>query len=199
MEPKLKLNEGITHRRGSKPILFALVIAVSVGSLYGRLAAIYQRPTALPASPIRPTPDHDAPPLRREDADLFERALAAGLLWLGAEGCIGIAPVDLPLRQLYARDHPDLLTPRVGRAEGLNGAWNDRVRSLHRALYFSTSGRYVRQQVEAFNARQPTFTHIQREGRRLVWRDAPLKSPQLAERWVEEETAGGQTVQNPPK
>ena len=176
MEPKLKLNEGVTHRRGSKPILFALVTAVSVGLLYGRLAAIYDRPTILPAPPIRLTPGHDAAPQpRREDADLFEQALTVGLLWLGADGRIGIAPVDLPLRQLYAREHPDLLAPRVGQPDGLNGAWDNRVRSLHRALYFSASGRYVRQQVEVFNTRQQTFAHIQREGERLVWRDAPTK------------------------
>ena len=83
--------------------------------------------------------------------------------------------MDLPLRQLYAREHPDLLAPRVGRSDRLNGTWDDRVRSLHRALHFSASGRYVRQQVEAFNARQQTFVHIQREGERLIWRDAPMK------------------------
>ncbi|MBK8534133.1 MAG: hypothetical protein IPL59_02870 [Candidatus Competibacteraceae bacterium] len=176
MEPKLKLNEDATHRRGSRPILFALVITVSVGLLYGRLVDIYQRPTTLPASPIRRMPDQDpTPPLRREDAEVFERALAAGLLWLGTDGRIGMAPADLPLRQLYARDHPDLLVPRTGQPDGLNGVWDDRVRQLHQTLYFSASGRYVRQQVEAFNARQPTFVHIRREGERLVWRDAATK------------------------
>ena len=105
-----------------------------------------------------------------------DRALAAGLLWLGTDGRIGMAPADLPLRQLYARDHPDLLVPRTGQPDGLNGVWDDRVRQLHQTLYFSASGRYVRQQVEAFNARQPTFVHIRREGERLVWRDAATKS-----------------------
>jgi hypothetical protein len=33
--------------------------------LYWRLAAIYKRPTALPALPIQLTPDHDAPLPRR--------------------------------------------------------------------------------------------------------------------------------------
>lgn len=201
MEPKLKLNHGATRRRGSKPILFALVIAVSVGLLYGRLAAIYQRSTTLPTSPIRLVSSHVAAPQpRREDADLFEQALTAGLLWLDADGCIRMAPVDLPLRQLYARDHPDLLAPRGSQPDGLNAAWDDSVRQLHRALHFSASGRYVRQQVEAFNTRQPTFAHIQRENGWLVWRDAPLKLLRPSDRWIQEaESASRQRVQEPPR
>ncbi|MFO1423592.1 MAG: penicillin-binding transpeptidase domain-containing protein [Candidatus Competibacteraceae bacterium] len=95
-----------------------------------------------------------APPPRREDAELFDRALAAGLLRLGADGRIAVAPADLPLRRLYARTHPELLAPRDGEPDWLNGAWDEPVRALHRALHFSATGRYVRQQVEVFNGRQ---------------------------------------------
>lgn len=201
MEPKLTLNHDATRRRGSKPILFALGIAVSVGLLYGRLAAIYQRSTTLPAASIRLVSSPVAAPQpRREDADLFEQALTAGLLWSGADGRIGMAPVDLPLRQLYTRDHPDLLAPRGRQPDGLNAAWDDRVRQLHRALYFSASGRYVRQQVEAFNTRQPTFAHIQRENGRLIWRDAPLKLLRPSDRWLQEaESASRQRIPDLPK
>ena len=95
-----------------------------------------------------------APPPRREDAELFERALAAGLLRPGEDGRIAVAPADLPLRQAYARLHPELLTPREGEPDWLGGTWDDAIREAHRALHFSASGRYLRQQVEAFNARQ---------------------------------------------
>lgn len=95
-----------------------------------------------------------APPPRREDAELFDRALAAGLLRSGEDGRLAIAPADLPLRRLYASSHPELLVARNGEPDWLGGLWNDEIRQLHRALHFSASGRYVRQQVETFNSRQ---------------------------------------------
>ena len=95
-----------------------------------------------------------APPPRREDAELFDRALAAGLLRPGADGRIAVAPADLPLRRLYASAHPELLAPRDGEPDWLNGVWNEEIRQLHRALHFSAPGRYLRQQVEVFNSRQ---------------------------------------------
>ncbi len=95
-----------------------------------------------------------APPPRREDAELFDQALAAGLLRPGDDGRIAVAPVDLPLRRLYAREHPELLAPRDGEPDWLSGVWDEAVRQLHRALHFGASGRYLRQQVEAFNSRQ---------------------------------------------
>ncbi len=66
-----------------------------------------------------------APPPRREDAELFERALATGLLRPGEDGRIAVAPADLPLRQAYARLHPELLTPREGEPDWLGGTWDD--------------------------------------------------------------------------
>ena len=56
--------------------------------------------------PANPSP-------RREDTELFEQALAAGLLRLEADGRIAVAPADLPLRQIYARAYPALLVPRA--------------------------------------------------------------------------------------
>lgn len=95
-----------------------------------------------------------APPAPREDAVLFERALAAGLLRLGEDGRVAIAPADLPLIRAQARDHPELLAPHEVGPDWLSGPWDEAIRQIHRALHFSAAGRYVRQQVEAFNARQ---------------------------------------------
>lgn len=151
---------------------FALGVILSVGLLYGRLAAIYAPPP--PSIPLASSQDA-APPSNREDARLFEQALAIGLLRLGADGRIEVAPADLPLRRRYALDHPDLLTPDAGLPDQWGTIWDDSARQWHRALHFSASGRYVRQQVEAFNTRQPGFTSIQREGERLIWRTAPMR------------------------
>jgi hypothetical protein len=130
---------------------FALIpagaAALIVGLLYARLAAIYAPPPAQPRSEVVA-----APP--REDAKLFERALAAGLLRPGADGRIAVAPADLPLRQIYQREHPELLTSRHKKPDWLDDRWDDASRRLHRALHFSAAGRYVRQQIEWFNARR---------------------------------------------
>ena len=121
-----------------------------------------------------------APPPRREDAELFDRALAAGLLRPGADGRIAVAPADLPLRRLYAGAHPELLAPRDGEPDWLNGPWDERIRQLHRTLHFGASGRYVRQQVEAFNSRQLLAAVRWRPEStatgdwRADWGDAPL-------------------------
>lgn len=95
-----------------------------------------------------------APPPPREDAELFERALAAGLLRPSQDGRIAIAPADLPLRRVFAQTHPELLAPRDGEHDWLQGPWNDEIWQVHQALHFSGTGRYVRRQVAAFNARQ---------------------------------------------
>ena len=147
MEPLSKLNRADRQRRILQPILFALFVALSVGLLQRQLSAIYARPAAVPATLAKS-------PLRREDAKLFEQALAVGLLRLDEDGRIAVAPADLPLRQTYARAYPELLVPRAGEPDWLGGTWNDEIRQVHRALHFSVAGRYVRQQVEAFNARQ---------------------------------------------
>ncbi len=168
-----KLN-GATHQRWFNPLRLAFGMVLSAGLLYGRLEAIYAPP--LPAPSTRLASSRDAPPpLNREDARLFEQALAAGLLRLGREGRIEVAPADLPLRERFARDHPDLLVSAAERPDERIGTWGEPVRQLHRRLYFSASGRYVRQQIEAFNARQTEFTPIMRDGERLFWRDAPTR------------------------
>lgn len=168
METLPKLNSA-SRRRKFIVIRFALVITLSVGLLKARLAAIYA-----PSTPsIRQAENQEAASsATREDARLFEQALAAGLLQLDAEGRIRVAPADLPLRQRYARDHPDLLASGAHPPEAWSKTWDDRVRQLHQRLHFSASGRYVRQQIQAFNARQPGFAHIQHEGERLIWRNA---------------------------
>ena len=95
-----------------------------------------------------------APPPPREDAELFERSLVAGLLRSGEDGRIAIAPADLPLRRAFARVRPDLLASGDGEHAWLDGPWNDEIQRLHQTLHFSATGRYVRRQVATFNARQ---------------------------------------------
>lgn len=168
MEPKSRLNQP----RGVFPFLLA---ALSVGLLSGRLAAIYAPP---PPAILPETPDKtrlaETPVKRREDAELFDQALKAGLLRPDGAGRIAVAPADLPVRQRWASEHPDLLAPRGdGEPDWLSGSWNDEVSRLHRALHFSASGRYVRQQIEALNARRPEFPHIQWRDGQPVWRDRP--------------------------
>lgn len=143
MGPIPKLNDGV-----ARPTRWlALGIVLSVGLLYRQLAAIHARPATLPmSSPATVLP-------RREDADLFEQALTAGLLRQDADGQIAIAPADLPLRQSYQREHPEWLTPRHAEPDWLDRPWDDTSRRLHRALHFSLAGRYVRQQIAIFNAR----------------------------------------------
>lgn len=172
MEMLPKLNNTSRHREFNS-IRLALVVMLSVGLLYAWLAAIYALP---PTLSTRLSSNQDAvSPSSREDARLFEQALAAGLLQLSIDGRIRVAPADLPLRQRYARDHPDLLVPGIRPPAAWSKAWDDHVHQLHQRLHFSASGRYVRQQVQAFNARQPGFAHIQREGGRLIWRNTPAR------------------------
>ena len=137
-----------------------------------------------PTRELHLTPGHytapTASPPRREDADLFDRALAAGLLRLGADGRIAVAPADLPLRRLYANERSEWLTPRDGEPDWLSGVWDEQVRQLHRMLHFSPSGRYVRQQIDVFNSRQLLAAVRWRPESpttgdwRAEWGDAPL-------------------------
>lgn len=146
MEPIPKLN--LPSRSWLFPVLFVtLFITVCVGLLYQRLAVIYARSATLPRAAVKTPPP-------REDALLFEQALAAGLLRLQADGRIAVAPADLPLRRTYALAHPDLVAPRAAEYDWLSGGWDERASELHRTLHFSAAGRYVRRQVEAYNARQ---------------------------------------------
>ncbi|HRD66908.1 MAG TPA: hypothetical protein PKY50_12245 [Candidatus Competibacter sp.] len=166
MEPISKLNRADCWHRILRPVpFFALCIALSVGLLQRQLALIYARPKAVVAAPVSPA----GPPARREDAGLFDRAWAVGLLRPAESGRIAVAPADLPLRQAYARAYPELLVPRAGEPDWLGGVWNDEVRRIHRALHFGAAGRYVRQQVEAFNARRST--RVRRTGEKFSWWD----------------------------
>lgn len=168
MEPKSRLNQ-------PNGICSLLLATLSIGLLYGRLAVLYvpALPAAQPETAEKTSPTEKTA-RRREDAELFDQALRAGLLRPDRVGRIAVAPVDLPVRQRWASDHPDLLTPQGDdEPNWLDGAWDDEVSRLHRALYFSASGRYVRQQIEAVNARRPEFPHIQWRDGRLVWRDRP--------------------------
>lgn len=180
MEPIPKLNfSGCRYLVSGVAAMF--FVAGCVGLLQQRLAMIYARPTALPLAAVK-----SPSPAVREDALLFDRALAAGLLRLSANGRIVIAPADLPLQQHYARTNPALLTPRTAEEpDWLAGVWDTRVSQIHRALHFSAAGRYVRQQVAIFNARQQwaaepalldyELGRIRREGERLIWQ-APTAS-----------------------
>lgn len=87
----------------------------------------------------------------QEDADLFSAATAAGLLKTDANGQVVIAPADLPRRQRFAQTHPELLTN--GHDPWMALAWNDAQARLHKDLFYSAAGRYVRQQVDTFNSR----------------------------------------------
>lgn len=165
MEPKSKLNQS----RRSGAIL--LLMALSVSLLCVRLAVLYA--PIPPPIPLTITRETGLTQLtrQREDAELFDRAVRAGLLRTDRVGRILVAPADLPLRQRWASDHPDLLAPWGDEPDWLDGSWDDEVSRWHRTLHFSASGRYVRQQIEAFNAQRPGFPHIQWRDGRLVWRD----------------------------
>jgi hypothetical protein len=168
MEPKSKLNRA--KRSG---VFLFLGIILSVGLLYGRLAVLY---APVPLTIQRPPEIIDETRVtqrsgRREDAELFDQALVLGLLRVDRAGRIAVAPADLPLRQRWASDHPDLLAPPGEEPNWLDSPWDDEVSRWHRALHFSAAGRYVRQQIEAFNAQRPEFPHIQQRDGRLFWRD----------------------------
>ena len=161
MEPQSRLNAGIV-----------LWVLTSVGLLYAQLATLYAPPLPV-QSPLKMVAEsaRAAVSRPREDAVLFDQALAAGLLCLEEGGRIAVAPADLPLRHRWAREHPEWLTPRGDAPDWLAGSWNDAVSRVHRALHFSASGRYVRQHIDLFNARHPEFPHIQQRDGQLVWYD----------------------------
>lgn len=158
-----------------KPIALPfLLAALSVLLLSWRLAAIYAPPPIKVASaPAAVSNDVSAglPPLR-EDAALFSAALRVGLLREDAQGKIVIAPADLPMQRRWAEQYPELLTTQLAdEPHWVAMPWNLEVSRLHRALHFSSSGRYVREQIQAFNMQRRPFLHIQREGGQLIWRD----------------------------
>ncbi len=144
-----------------------------------------------------------APPSPREDAELFERSLATGLLRLGEDGRIAIAPADLPLRRAFAHVRPDLLVSGDGEHDWLDRPWNAEMQRLHQALRFSATGRYVRRQVATFNARQllaavrwrPENSDLSGDWR-ADWKEVPLmlteSMPLLAGRLFAEAPHGWQ-------
>lgn len=146
MESILKLNRQY-WRRLPWVVLLVVVVASPVGLLWQQLTTIY-------AQPNRPLASHAPISTRREDDVLFERAVAAGLLRLGKDRQIAIAPIDLPLRRHFALMHPTLVVPAQGECDWFDRVWDEQMRQLHRALYFSAAGRYVRQEIESFNANQ---------------------------------------------
>ena len=90
-----------------------------------------------------------------------------------AAGHILIAPADLPLRRRWAEQHPELLTtPSPQEPHWVAMPWNQEISRLHRALHFSNTGRYVREQIQAFNEQRPEFFHnVQRQDKQLIWRE----------------------------
>ena len=152
-------------------IFFLVAATLSISLLYGRLAALYA-----PSAPESVSSAELAGPSAgpSEDAQLFAEALRLGLLRADGPGRIAVAPADLPLRRRWLLEHPDLLTPSgADEPNWLDGPWNEEVSRWHRTLHFSASGRYVRQQIEAFNQQRPEFPHIQQREGRLVWRSRP--------------------------
>ncbi len=137
-------------------LLVEVYDALPVAPGDGRLRTVFWYANDMPVQELRLSPGRyaaAAPQPRREDADLFARALSAGLLRPGADGRLAVAPADLSLRQREAGRDPTLLV-RGDTVDWLNGPWDNSARYLHQALWFSASGRYLRRQVDTFNARQ---------------------------------------------
>lgn len=176
MESKSQLNPASAHwyRLETEWVIFLVVAAVSMSLLYGRLAAIYRTANASPQQVTAMRHEATAlpiPELRlKEDAALFTQAQRLGLLRIDQVGRIEVAPADLPLRQRWSNEHPDLLVAaRAGAPNWLDHGWNEEHSRWHRVLHFSATGRYVRQQIAAFNQQRMEFPYIQwREGK-LVW------------------------------
>jgi cell division protein FtsI/penicillin-binding protein 2 len=93
------------------------------------------------------------PPPAQEDADLFAAATTAGLIRPDADGRIAVAPADLRRRLRFARDYPEWLVAESGDS-WLTLPWDAAAEDAHRLLYGSAPGRYLRQQIDAFNARR---------------------------------------------
>lgn len=169
MESILKLNRQSLRRLAWLVVLVA-VMASPVGLLWQQLTAIY-------AQPNRPLASNAPVSTRREDGVLFERAVAAGLLRLGKDRQIAIAPIDLPLRRYFALLYPALVVPTQGEFNWFDRVWDEQIRQLHRALYFSAAGRYVRQEIESFNANQQSTLRWQAVTHLLEvshWQGVPL-------------------------
>ncbi|MGF1528220.1 MAG: penicillin-binding transpeptidase domain-containing protein, partial [Candidatus Competibacterales bacterium] len=93
-----------------------------------------------------------------EDAALFQRAVAAGLIRLEPGPRITLAPIDLARRQAMARRHPQhLVTPlETIRGEPWPDVAGGPTADLQRRLQHSAAGAHLRAQVAAFNQRRLT-------------------------------------------
>ncbi len=90
----------------------------------------------------------------KEDADLFTAAVANGLLHLAQDGQINTVPADWPRRMRFTQEHPEWLVDLPSESAWLRLPWSEEVQAVHRLLYNSVTGRYVRQQADAFNAQR---------------------------------------------
>lgn len=90
----------------------------------------------------------------QEDADLFAAAVADELFRLDADGQIATVPTDWPRRVRFAREHPEWLVDLPLETAWLRLPWSEEVQAVHRLLYNSVTGRYVRQQADIFNAQR---------------------------------------------
>ncbi|NVM78611.1 cell division protein FtsI/penicillin-binding protein 2 [Duganella sp. SG902] len=108
----------------------------------------------------------EAPDGELEDQALFEQLQAQGLIRLGADGAIELAPRDLP-QWLAAADGERAAELRNWRHVQPGPAIN----KLFKRLYYQADGAYVRQQIDIYNS----------ERRLLAWR---IKAPEgLALEW----------------
>ena len=132
------------------------------GRLGGRAAALAEVvafPAAGPAVALRLPAGRYAVPAQaaapREDEALFQRVLARGLLRMGDNGLLELAPPDLA--QWLAAPGP----MRAAELDAWRGLAPDReMRGLLKRLYRQADGAYVRRQVDLFNS----------ERRLLAWR-----------------------------
>ena len=93
-----------------------------------------------------------------EDGALFERLLARGLVRLGPDGAIALAPRDLAA---WRAAGPGQRTADLAAWDGVR--LDDSARRLLERLYWRADGAYVREQVRIFNS----------ERRLLAWRVRP--------------------------
>lgn len=92
--------------------------------------------------------------ITHEDADLFAAAVTHGLLRLDADGQITAVPADWPRRIRFAREYPEWQVDLPPEVTWLRLPWSEEAQTVHRLLYNSVAGRYVRQQTDAFNAQR---------------------------------------------
>ncbi|MFC0251663.1 penicillin-binding transpeptidase domain-containing protein [Massilia consociata] len=119
-------------------------------------------PAALRLAPGEYLVPAAAPP-GLEDAQLFARLQARGLLRLGRSGLVELAPRDLALWQAAA---PGVRAPLRG-WEGVR--IDDESRRLLERLYYRADGAFVREQVRVFNSERRLVAWRVRPGDRAQW------------------------------